>query len=720
MGKAPAFWVVIIILLGFSKIGNTTAYTYELSENQTWANNNLENNPSSVTVRTYIPGSHSTIFREISLYTPTYTSNTNSLGDNVGSVFNTYGSGTTAFINPYNAPVRTIIYPAPQILHTTLLSINNNRLAVGTYYVLGGQASGKGFIYDVTTDQYTLLDAPNTEWTDAADINNAGQIVGASINDSGAIRKGFTYDCLNGFEAFDIPGSTWTIPKKIDDEGNIYGIVSGIANANYFIARPETVNSNLSCSLVPRNDVATPLTFADSTSLELSGDFVLGVKIGDFDAGGVNDLLINHAPGKTILYLGEDNFNSKIRYSGDEFNTLAEGINIATEWDFNNDGLIDKTKSNGQDNLLYLAKQDGSGYHYVPQTLPAGDLKYGDLNGDGLVDLIQFNDAFASISYQTESVVVEPAPVAASLLSPSGVMNQAQINFTWNSVANSTDYYLWIVDLATGSPLTPRWYSASESGCGNGEPVCTLPSASNLPAGQYQWMVLDRNIAGNGLWSPPMRFSVGATPDATILVGVTTGTEITYSWNAVANASDYFLWVINTATGQALSPRWYSASELGCNNSESTCSLTSTATLSASQYRWMVLTKNAAGNGAWSSPMQFSIGSTPGATILSGVTSNSSTSNQPTYSWDAVANASDYFLWVVDTSTGQPLAPKWYTATEVGCGNSEPSCSLTVANTLPAGQYRWMILTKNNSGNGAWSTAMLFSISSSASVISSL
>jgi hypothetical protein len=106
--------------------------------------------------------------------------------------------------------------------------------------VLGGHAHGRGFIYyDIIHDQYTDFFAPNTEWTDPGDISNMGQVVGTSINDGGSTRKGFTNDCGNGFETFDIRGASWVLPQKVDEEGNIYGHVSGFNNSEvYFIPRP--------------------------------------------------------------------------------------------------------------------------------------------------------------------------------------------------------------------------------------------------------------------------------------------------------------------------------------------------------------------------------------------------------------------------------------------------------------------------------------------------
>ena len=242
-------------MLGTLNIANATNYTYDLSEDQPWSDGGSTNTSTEyVTVRTYVPGSNSITYGTVPIYTPTYTSESNALGDVVGSVFYIYGSGTTAFVDPFDGPKRTIVYPAFQILHTKLSAINDDRLAIGTYNVLGGHAAGKGFIYDVIYDQYTQIIAPHTVWTDIGDINNLGQIVGTSINDDGATRKGFVYDCQNDFELIDVPGSNWTVPKKIDDEGNIYGVVSGITDAAYFIARPDSINSDLSCSLVPMYD----------------------------------------------------------------------------------------------------------------------------------------------------------------------------------------------------------------------------------------------------------------------------------------------------------------------------------------------------------------------------------------------------------------------------------------------------------------------------------
>ena len=399
------------LLTAYSCVAQATTYTFELSTDQPWSDGGSTTTSSqTVTVRSYVPGSNTISYRSMAIYTPTYTSEANALGDVVGSVHHIYGSGTTAFVEPYDGPKRTIVYPAVQILHTNLHAVNDQRIALGTYYVLGGHAAGRGFLYDLIYDQYTTLTAPNTQWTSMTDISNQGQLVGTSINSDGAVRKGFVYDCDSGFEVIDVPGSSWTLPAKIDDDGVIYGSVSGIADASYFIATPDYVNTSSYCSLLPREDVAETIVFGASDSFELSGDRALNVRIGDFNGGGIKDLLIYHEPGKTILYLGEEGFDKKIKYYGDEFNTLTEGVFLESEWDFNNDGFIDKVTVSGTGNLLYIANGYDD-YHYVPQQLPAGSLYFGDMNDDGWVDYVTVSGQWASIHYQTSQVITEPVPV---------------------------------------------------------------------------------------------------------------------------------------------------------------------------------------------------------------------------------------------------------------------------------------------------------------------
>ncbi len=203
------------------------------------------------------------------------------------------------------------------------------------------------------------------------------------------------------------------------------------------------------------------------------------------------------------------------------------------------------------------------------------------------------------------------SPIAKPVSPTGNIDTQYTPTYIWKAVTGSTDYYLWVVDISTGSPLSPQWYTAAEAGCANGEPTCSLTPTTLLADGLYRWRILNRNTAGNGLWSPVMLFSIGTLPSATTLIEPAGNIDVnntpTYTWNAVTGATDYYLWIIDISTGNPLSPQWYSAAEAGCANGEPTCSLTASTPLADGLYRWMILARNNIGNGFWSSAMQFTI-----------------------------------------------------------------------------------------------------------------
>src|SRR5204862_7686316 len=101
-----------------------------------------------------------------------------------------------------------------------------------------------------------------------------------------------------------------------------------------------------------------------------------------------------------------------------------------------------------------------------------------------------------------------------------------------------------------------------------------------------------------------------------------------------------------------------------------------------------ILTANAPGNGAWSTRMAFTVLGTPPpgpATLLAPAGSIATTT--PTYTWTAVAGATQYLLWLDDSSGGR-LRP-WYTAAQAGCASGTGTCSLTPPVALTPGAGPW-------------------------------
>jgi hypothetical protein len=358
--------------------------------------------------------------------------------------------------------------------------------------------------FSFTTYGVFLLFFFNSEWTSVRDINNKGRIVGLAINVNGATRKGFTYDCERKFEIFDIEGAGWVLLEKVDDDGTFYGTVQGPFEEKYFIARPDSPIPDSMCSLMSRDDVADPpISFSGTNSFELSGDMVMGVKIGDLDDHGVNDLLIYHELGKTIVYYGPD-FDDKTKYYGNEYDMLQpiDGFVDQAQLDFNNDGLVDKVEVVGYGgNRLYLAKPDGS-FYYVPQSLPGGSIEFGDMNGDGLIDLVLFNGAFASVMYQDATGISSPDIGTGDIPADSGTGDTPADTDTDGIPEMDAD----AVQVESTSRIQEVLTSASvrlESGeimWFNAATVIKLNEASSFAAGQLvdykAWLNPDGNLIG--------------------------------------------------------------------------------------------------------------------------------------------------------------------------------------------------------------------------------
>ncbi|WP_198145929.1 S8 family peptidase, partial [Desulfonatronovibrio magnus] len=102
-------------------------------------------------------------------------------------------------------------------------------------------------------------------------------------------------------------------------------------------------------------------------------------------------------------------------------------------------------------------------------------------------------------------------------------------------------------------------------------------------------------------------------------------------------------------------------------------------------------------------------GGLPGkATLVS--PSGSISNSQPTYTWNAVSNATWYHLWVTDSSGNR--INQWYSASAVNCSSGSGTCSIRPSVTLRAGSGTWWIRTYNDNGYGPWSDGMSFNLTS--------
>lgn len=303
-------------------------------------------------------------------------------------------------------------------------------------------------------------------------------------------------------------------------------------------------------------------------------------------------------------------------------------------------------------------------------------------------------------------------PAAATLVSPSGTINDTTPTYIWNAVAGATQYQLYVND--TTGHIIDTWITATDAGCTSGTGTCSFTPTIPLAAGSGQWWIQTWNSSGYGPWSNSMSFTVGTgtAPVAATLVspsGTISDTTPDFIWNAVAGVTYYKLY-IDDSTGNVLNT-WVTASEVGCSSGTGICSYPS-STLAAGSGQWWVQTWNSFGYGPWSNSMSFFVGtgSEPGAATLVSP-SGAINDTTPIYTWNAVAGASYYKLYVND-ATGTVI-DVWITAADAGCSSGTGTCSSNPSTVLATGNGQWWIQTWNPSGYGPWSNAMNFNVAAS-------
>src|SRR5216117_4353739 len=308
----------------------------------------------------------------------------------------------------------------------------------------------------------------------------------------------------------------------------------------------------------------------------------------------------------------------------------------------------------------------------------------------------------------TFTVAGTPPPTAATLVAPSGSIASRTPTFSWNAVASATQYMLWVDDSYGGRIRTT--YTGAQAGCASGAGACSMVSSATLNPGAGQWWIVTSSASGSGPWSSGMTFTVAGTPPppaATIVApsGSLASATPTFTWNAVGSATAYMLWVDDSSGGRSRAT--YTAAQAGCGSGTGTCSLAPGLVLNPGAGQWWVVTSNTSGSGPWSNGLTFTVAGTPpppAATLVA--PSGSIATRTPTFSWNAVASATQYLLWVDDSSGGRLRTT--YTAAQVGCASGTGTCSIAPGVVLNPGAGQWWVVTSNASGSGPWSSGMTF------------
>jgi FtsP/CotA-like multicopper oxidase with cupredoxin domain len=321
-----------------------------------------------------------------------------------------------------------------------------------------------------------------------------------------------------------------------------------------------------------------------------------------------------------------------------------------------------------------------------------------------------------AVSASRTVTVLLPLLPAPSIITPTGGGITTTPAFTLNAVTGATGYVIWLQNFTTGTG-GPISFTAAQGGtaCAAGSGVCSFTLASPLVTNNsYGWGAASQNTTGQGPWSSALNFFVGSVPAAPSIIAPTGGgitTTPAFTLNAVTGATGYVIWLQNYTIGTG-GPISFTAAQGGtaCAAGSGVCSFTLASPLvTNNSYGWGAVAQNAAGQGPWSSALNFFVGSLPAAPSIIAPTGGGITTT-PTFTLNAVAGATGYVIWLQNYTigTGGPIS---FTAAQGGtaCAAGSGVCSFTLASPLVStNSYGWGAATQNAGGQGPWSSGLNF------------
>ncbi len=224
-------------------------------------------------------------------------------------------------------------------------------------------------------------------------------------------------------------------------------------------------------------------TFSTGATVAVGPD-VSDVVVADFNGDGFPDIAVANQGSNTMTVLlgqGNGTFATPVQ----TYNTGRAPLGIAVG-DFNGDGKTDLVVTNIEDNSvgLFLNKADGTGTFDPQVTFPAGMLplraSVGDLNGDGIPDLVAINAEPVGNTFVATILLAAQTETATA----TGVV----ISGMQNIVASYPGDTIHAASLSTSVPVGPvattTSLSCSPNPAFSGQSVTCTATVAPIPTGE--------------------------------------------------------------------------------------------------------------------------------------------------------------------------------------------------------------------------------------------
>lgn len=135
-------------------------------------------------------------------------------------------SGPRALPSPSTSRVVAATYTEVSLAPLSIArAINARGVAVGQLFSASGSRGGVRYPDGRVVSVGVL---PGDNWSDASDVNEMGQVIGRSSNDSTGVSRGFIWDRAGGIRPLGSLGGVADFPASINDRGVVVGYSSRV------------------------------------------------------------------------------------------------------------------------------------------------------------------------------------------------------------------------------------------------------------------------------------------------------------------------------------------------------------------------------------------------------------------------------------------------------------------------------------------------------------